>query len=277
MEIDSRSNMVGLQKYFDGILTELSQQKIVAREFGDFAGFLPSYDGGLELTKEDLEYLSEVFERYQIGSQPRVKRGVVRRGIDAPIYLYEARGVFDHASETYRYAQVVVQIAVIMARIDGVISAEEVDGVTKLVSRLNFLNNREKIALTAHARFLMHTSIGVGGGEQTRSHLKIGINREYIVEKIKKMSPTAQEKFRQVAIEIAVADEVLDSHEVSFLQDIYRAIGMSARGVKSDLEKYAKVNHIDLKAGSDKAAEFDENSLEEIGHLLNDLIIDFED
>ena len=277
MLIESGEKDSNLHDFFGHILSDLGHQSVVRREFGEFAKFIPGYDGGFELNRDDLEYLSRKFECYQITSQPRVKKGFIKRGIDASIYLYRDQGAFDHNSENYRYALAMLQVAVIMARVDGVVSEEEITGVTTLLNQLKFLGERERIALHAHAHFLMQTSIGVGGGEQIRSYLKAGINKDRVIEKIRGMSHSGQKKFLEAAKEIAIADGVLDKHEVQFLQEIYRALDMPARSARTDLEKYASERYVNLKFSIDEPMAHDLNAIDEIDDVLGKLLIDFDD
>ncbi|MBT4520767.1 MAG: tellurite resistance TerB family protein [Halieaceae bacterium] len=277
MERTSSVAEAKLHVFFDQILSELDEHNVVRREFGDFANYIPGYDGGMELSRDDLEYLSEQFEHYKITSQPRVKRGFIKEGIDAPIYLYKDLGSFDHKSEDYRYAQVILQVAVVMARIDGDVSEDEIKGVMSLLNQLDFLGDREKVALQADAHFLLQTSIGVGGGEETRSYLKSGINKDHVIHKVKAMKNPARRKFVDAAKEIAIADGVLGIQEVEFLQDLYKALRMSTKPARGDIEEFAKEKHVELRDGFDEPEEPSVSAVEEVSDALGELLTDFEE
>lgn len=257
------------------VVSQLESQNILEMSLSDLVEFIPSYSAGTELDATDLKFLADSFLEFGLSSQPHVKGGYIARGVGTPIYLFRDRGEFDHRAENYRYGLRLVQVAVIFARIDGEIVEQEILHIEKIIQNLKFLSEREKTELTATALYFLNTSTGIGGSEQARDYLKVGLSKNLAIRRIKNLSSAGRVSLIEMIKEVITADGLLRKPEIGFLQDIYKEFGLSARSVKPDLEKYAKDNYISLSQQVQQPLE--PAMLEEVDDVLADLISDFDD
>lgn len=273
---ENQSTKAGLlEKQITGIRLKLDSNDLIEMSLSDFVAHIPGYSGECDLTPSDLKILAEAFGRKGIISQPRIHGSYVSRGIGSPVILFLDKGKFDHKAENYRYGLLLIQVAVIFARIDGNVDDREILQIRRLVSSLDFLSNREKIELAATALYFLSASTGVGGSEQVRDYLKVGLSKKLAVSRMASLSGTAKLTLIEVAKGVITADGMLQQFEIDFLQDIYKEFGMSARSVRPQLEKYAAKNHIMLPSRNSK--NFEPDILDEMDDVLGDLISDFDE
>jgi hypothetical protein len=263
-----------LENLVADIRLKLSSQDLVEMCLSDFIEYIPEYSGGSELEPSGLKVLAEALGQSGIMSQPRMHGGYITRGIGSPVILFLDKGEFDHKAANYRYGLLLVQVAVIFARIDGYVHEKEILQIRRLVSNLDFLSSREKIELASTALYFLRVSTGVGGSEQVRVYLKAGLSKELALSRMESLSEPAKLNLIKMAIGVVTADGVLQEYEIAFLQDIYKKFGMSARSVRPQLEKYATENYIQLI--SDFSTELDPEILDEMDDVLGDLISDFD-
>jgi hypothetical protein len=268
-------NKKSLQEVLGGIIGQLETQEIVEMSFVDFIEFIPTYSGGPELDTTDLQILAEAFQENGLISQPHVKGGFVERGIGSPIYIYMDQGVIDHDSGNYRYARLLVQTAVIVARLDRVIADEELTHIVRIISDLDFLSSKERIQLLAMASYFLKVSSAVGGGEQARAYLRVGLSKDLALQRMESLSSPARSALIEIMKDVVTSDGIIQKAEVGFLQDVYRSFGLPARSVKPDLEAYAQKHHIRLSREELRVVEVE--ILDEIDDVLGGLISDFDD
>lgn len=264
-----------LQEFLDGIVYRLETEEIVEFEFSDFTTFMPSYAGQSEIDTDDLELLATAFRMNGLTSQPHVKKGFLLRGIGGPILLYKEQGGIDYDSGNYRYARLLVQVAVIIARIDGVIAQEEAERIVRIIKNLDFLSSRERIQLTAIARYFLKVSTGVEGSEQARDYLKVGLSKNLAFQKMETLSASARKTLIDILKDVITSDGIIQESEIGFLQDVYRLFDMPARSVRPELERYAQENHISLR--DEEQHEMNTGAFGEVDDLLAGLIADFDD
>ena len=264
----------GLSAYLNQVGEQLKTDDLVKLSFEDLAAHIPYYNGEYELDKESISYLSSHFEKHFLDSEPRIRKGYVKHLIDSPIFIYKCDGSFDHHSNSYRHGFLMVRVAVVMSIIDGIIDSQELTQIRRMIWNMEFLSLTAKISLFAKANYFM-----AEGGEldaQEKDYKRMAISRSKLIERIPSLSEPTAKAFLKVAKDVAIADGFLDREELTFLQDIYRALGLSARGTKSDLKKYAETKHIDIEDLSSNKL-IPEAELDEFDNVLGDLLFDYDD
>lgn len=263
-----------LSIYLNQIQEKLEVDELVKLSFGDLATHIPIYNGEYVLDKESIAYLSSHFEKHFLDSEPRIRKGYIKHEIGSPIFLYKCDGSFEHDSNSYRHAFLMVRVAVIMSIIDGVIDNQELLQIRRMIWAMDYLPVTAKISLYAKANYFMTETSDLDS--QEREYKRMVVNRSKIVERIPDLSEATAKSLLKVAKDIAVADGFLDREELTFLQDIYRALGLSARGTKSDLIKHATNKHITIEDLSTNKF-IPEVELDDFDNVLGDLLFDYDD
>jgi tellurite resistance protein len=230
--------------------------------------------GGSELDQNDLAFLNECFQEYGLASYPKLVAAYARRGVDTPVLIYKNCSSSGPKSNNYHYGVLIVQVAAIFARIDGVIEEDEVQHIRRVVKSLDFLPEFERIELTARAYYYILGSPEMAGSPHLRDYLRTSLDRTLILKRLEKLTRGAQERIVEIAKGVITSDSVIRRCEVELLQDIYRLLGISARSAKSDLEAFAKGHHILIFDNSPSVAKNDSIELEDV---LSDLLFDYED
>tara|TARA_R110002094_G_scaffold42357_8_gene54658 strand:+ start:988 stop:1794 length:807 start_codon:yes stop_codon:yes gene_type:complete len=246
--------------FFDALNGQLRTIGLRLMCFGDFVELLPSYEGGVRLCKEGQEELAAFFETHLLASIPQVHRGTVVRTLSSPIVVFQDSGLIDKSSESFRYASMVTKAAAVMAKSDSVVSEEESSRVLERVEGLPYLTADQKLYLKALSLYLLSS--------ETR--------RDLLVKKVSDASPALRNTIVEVAMDIAIADGVLEEAEVGFLQDLYRAFDMDVRSARKDLEKYAREHYIVLEKRREATANLSENTIDEFDDVLGDLLTEFD-
>lgn len=265
-----------LNDYLEGVFGELDSKPIVEKIFSELALKLPTYTSDGVLHHDDIEYLANAIDNMGLRTEPKLSHGYIERGIDAPIIFYLNKGDVNFDSMFYKYARLVVQVAVIMARADREVDSEEILSIETLIFKQKGVTNQEKMFLLAKAKYLL--SIDGAYDEQYRDYVKIALSKQSTIKKIEELSDNAKLSLLEVAKEVAVADGYLDIKELKFIQEIYRLLGVHARKAKKDIEEFAKSRYITLESVTDKMAfSFDEETIDEIDDVIGDLLSDFDE
>jgi hypothetical protein len=209
-------------------------------------------------------------------THPRIRDGFINLGLESPLLLFSAHGDFDHKSENYRYGLLLVQVAVIFARIDGHIADLEISQIERMLVGLSFLSKREKTELTAQAHYYLSISASVGGSEQVRKHIRVCLSKDFALKRMSLLSDAAKSTLIEVAKSVVTADGIIQKNEVEFLQDMYREFGKSARSVRPELERFANEHYIPIH-NENIRDNIETEILEEIDDLLGGLISEFDE
>jgi len=270
-EVENRT----LRHVIEELVCGLSEADILQVKLGDFVEYVPMYAGGAELIPESIQYIASALVESGVSSEPRIRKGILSRSIDSPIFIYKSGSDdIDHHASGYRHGLLVVRVAAIMARADGSSSDEEIGKIEKLVWDMNYLSSLEKRALFAKANHFLSLEYESGG--RAREFIMLALNRKALLDKIPEMSVSTSASLLKVAKDIAIADGYLDRGELKLLQEMYRALGLSARGTKRDLEAYAKEQYVSLISQT-SVDVIPEVELDEIDNILGDLFIDFDE
>lgn len=264
----------GIDGYLEMIQSKIEKEDVIELSFEDFTDYIPYYDGEFEVNKESISYLAKKLTEHYLDSEPRIRKGFVKRAIDTPILLYKGDGSLNCKSSIYRNGLLMVRIAVIMAKVDGQTADEEIKAIKKLIWDMGVLSLMEKRALYAKAIYLL--SSGQKYDEHARDYVRAALDRETLIEKIPELSSGVANRILEISKEVAVADGFLERSELRFLQDIYSALGLSPRSAKPDLEKYAAEKYMDIKS-RDTRDIIPEKDLDEMDDILGDLLLDFDE
>lgn len=274
MQLKDNSGYRSLADLLSSIDSRLQSERIVFSLFGDFAYFLPTNDGYCELEPRDVAFLGEFLSDLNIASFPRLTAGYSKRGVETPLILFRYGGDVDHKAPNYRHGLLIVQISVMFARIDGVIAAQEIDQIDRIIRNLDFLTEIEITELIARAYYYLYASTEMDGSPQVRDHIKVGLSREFALSRIALLSDPAKAQLVAIALSVVTSDQMVRPCEVELLQDIYRVFGWSVRAVRGDIEKFAEANYIQL---GPSVIGVEMNVVDEIDDVLGEMIHDFED
>ena len=276
MDIVGVDTSDSLEDYIGAVSVELNTQKVVLKLFSDLSSKIPIYTGRDFLQKEELCFLAEKIEAANLCTMPKISQGNIERGIDSPLLFYPNLGEVNFDSQFYKYARLVVQISVVMARADNQVDISEAEEVERLIWRQKGIGEKERLFLLAKAKYFL--AIEGAYDERYRDYVKIALSQKTTIKKMEELSDSAKRSLLEVAKEIAVADGYLDQKELNFIKDIYRIMGLSVRSAKKDVEDYAKARYINLDTASNKTIDLFENDIfEELDDVLGDLLSDFED
>lgn len=267
-------NLTELEEVLVGLAEQLESNEVIKLYFEDFAKLIPSYRGDFELDSEAIRYLSEHFQKFSIESEPRVRRGIFKRQISSPIYIYKSLEEIDHLSLSYKHGLLVVRMAALMALVDRNVEESEVHTIRAMIWEMQFLSSCEKRALYAKAKYIIDA--GNELGSHGIKHKKLLLNRNAIIERLSQLSISASTVILDVAKEVAIADNKLEQSETNLLRELYRALGMNVRSVNKDLQEYAKSKNVVIK-NQTKNGLITESQIEEIEDVLGELLLDFED
>jgi len=262
-----------LDEFARNICVELKRTKLVKLSASDFSKFIPMHDGGAEFEGTELYILEELLTEYSLETVPRIRGRLTSLELDAPLIIFSAHGNFDPKAKNYRYGLLLVQVAVIFARIDGHIAPSEVSQIERNIAGLLFLSERETVELTAQANYFLEVSGSAGGSQQQRDYVRLSLSRDFALSRMSSLSDAAKSTLIEVAMSVITSDLISRECEIQFLQDIYREFDKNARSVRLDLENYTKQHHISMKNENLKNT-VEIGVLEDIEDLLSGLLSD---
>ncbi|RLQ20253.1 hypothetical protein DWB85_18600 [Seongchinamella sediminis] len=246
--------------FFQKLSRELSANEVKLMCFGDFSGYLASYDGDVELSKESVRELANLLAQYNIASIPHIRSGANRQLLSNPLVVLEDSKSLNRTGVDFRNALLITKVAALMAKSDSVVSEGESARVLARVDTLRHITEEEKVYLKAQSLYLLSTP--------TR--------RDLVLHKLAESSPTLKALVLDVAKDVAIADGVVEEAELDFLQDLYRVFDMSARSARYDIEEYAREHYVVLDKKQRIAPIIEEETVCEFEDVLEDLLSDFE-
>ena len=260
--------------YIEQIKFRLQTEDYLKLSFGEFIDYLPVLQSGNELEQEAIIYLAEIFHQNGLSSEPRIGHGLIKRTLDSPLYIYSNPGSLDIHSVSYRQGVLMLRMAVLMSKVDGAVDDTEALVTLNFVRKMNYLTKIEKGALLAKANYFLDS--GQKYDEPSREYIRLALNKENLIFKLPEMSKTASSIVLKIAKDIAIADGHIGRSELILLQDMYKALNMSARSVKSDLEKYAQKNYMEIKFWN-KDNLIQDKEFDEIDDVLGSILDDFDE
>lgn len=265
-----------LDEYLTEIVNLLSSEVVIDRSFEDVTKLIPSYEDDSVLHQNDIVYLAKKIEIHKLRTEPKLSYGLIERAADGPLIFYKDQGEINFNSNFYKFARLVTQVAVIMARADKFIADEELNIIKNIIWKLEGISNRERVFLLAKAKYLL--IIDTAYDESYRDYIRIALSKENTIKKMELLSNVAKKELLEIAKDIAIADGFLHQSELAFIKEIYRVMGLSVRSAQRDVEDHAKLKFINLKHQGQQISDlFEDEVYEEIEDVLGDLLSDFED
>ncbi len=266
-----------ISKLIKEILVTLEEEKYIELSFEDFAQYVPSYFGEEVISKDIIKTISKLLKYNSLDSEPRIRQGFINHKAFSPIFIYKKIGSIDTSSDNYKHGLLMVRIAVIMTKADGSIDDHERKSIEKLIWNMGFLSETERVSLYVKASYFMATDRIYD--KQARQHIKIILNQSGFIEKLEELNTSSQNTLLKVAKDIAIADGFLEKGELTLLQDMYRVMGLSARSAKTDLERHAAKEYIDLKSKTsfNNIEAISDTEFEDFDDVLGDLLMEFDD
>jgi len=275
MKNDNKLNEAALDEYLDEVVILLRSEIVVTRSFENVARLITSFEADSALHQNDIQFLSKKLQAHKLRTEPKLSVGFIERAIDAPLLFYKDEGEINFNSNFYKFARMVTQVAVIMARADNVIAEEELDAIEMLLWKVKGITNRERTFLLAKAKYLL--IIDNAYDEQYRDYIRIALSKENTIQKMNLLSLAAKKELLEVAKDIAIADSFLHQSELAFIKELYRVMGLPVRSAKKDIEEHAKNKFINLEHESQQVSDmFEDEVFDEIEDLLGELLEDFE-
>ena len=255
-------------------ILQLDIDDVVQLSLADLMYLVPETEMNYEVDEASMRAISDILKRSGLDSEPRIRNGIIKRALDSKIFLYKSDRSVLVDSSSYRNALAMVRMAVLMAKVDGKSTNEELETIRSLISNMSYLTAFQQRSLVARAMYLLDPAQKYD--VRARDFVRAALNRQKIVELVENASDAAASLMIDMAKSIAIADGFIERSELKLLQDMYRARGLSARSTKTDLEKYAREEYVDLKT-REEPAQVQADELEEVGDILGDLLLDFDD
>ncbi len=122
-------------------------------------------------------------------------------------------------SEALDTHRLLMRLAVVVARADDVVAAEEREVIERQIETASGLTIGDKARLAGFVHWLLVEDRGTAG----------------LKKKLKSLRPAAAERVAQFGVVVAGADGVIDPGEVKALRKMYRMLGIDEQRVYSDL------------------------------------------
>lgn len=176
---------------------------------------------GAPLSKDRIRDLAKMLESQHIGIEPNVLEGARLPTDTDPVVLFEMLPEQSHHadSDAFQTALLTLQLASTMAQADGQFSDAEVAHLTREIESWSHLSPGSCKRLHAHLQLLAAAPI-------TLASLK------------KKLDPLGQSAKEAVAASMATlaqVDGLVSPEEMRFLEKVYKALGVDAKRVFTDV------------------------------------------
>lgn len=169
----------------------------------------------------DLTLLSTGLQSLGFGMEPDPRFGGKMAGITTPVLLFRARdgANVDPARPAYVAARMLVEIAAVAATIDAENVVAGLGHVQSEITNLADLTGDERLRLLAYLASFRRT----------------GPNPKLALQKLAALPANQRERIARVALGALVADRRVGADEVAFAERLYRALGLPANQLYSDL------------------------------------------
>lgn len=177
-------------------------------------------DRGGELTKREAVFLAGFLGHIGIGIEPDVRFGARTPKGHSPVVLFRLpQGAGAGESAEYAAALALVHLAALVAAADGNVSDVEQRQLASHAENVLGLDDAEKARLKAHFALLSADSLGMGG----------------LDKKIAAIGDDNKEQLGDLLVDIAAADGVISTGEISVLERIFGSLGLGSEQVYSRL------------------------------------------
>ena len=263
-----------LEEFAKNIRLKLEEEDLVELVFDDLSNYLSSTFGSEFINSESLIYIADVFRKTGLDSEPKIRSGKIERRRHSPIFIYKSDRYQSVQTAEYKYAVLMLRMAVIMTIADGITGGAERDKLKSLIWGMEFISLSEKKSLFAKANYLLSAELYLE--PKVREYMRLFLSPSLLIEKVGTMSPTSVAAILDIAMEIAISDGYLEERELSFMKNIYRELDLPVRRAKTDLENFANNRYVNLK--SQKEIDISpESELYDVEDVLGDLFLDFDE
>lgn len=207
-----------------------------------FSELLEMLEATSTLSRDKTTGLARALHSINIGFEPDVLSGAKTPKPDEPVVLFsiEPERTTVRPSAEYQAAQLTIQLAAAVATSDGEFEAAELVHLGKQVQSWSHLSPNHQRRLLAHLRLLS----------------KVPVSLTSLKSKLSTLAPTARTTIAAFMAAVAQADGVVTPQEVKILEKVYKALGVDAKQVFSDVHAIASgsdataaTNKTDLSAG----------------------------
>lgn len=201
------------------LLSEKTQEGPVTLQLSELLAVL---DGSPEgFNKDRIRTLVKALVSAKVGVEPDVLAGAKVPAADDPVVLFELQpGIPDTSpSSAYQAAALTLQLASAVAQADGSFSAREEAHLASEVDQWSHLTESHRARLRAHLRWLTASPMTLAG----------------LKKKLEPLELQAREAIATFMATLAQADGVVSPAEVKFLEKVYKALGVDAKRVFSDV------------------------------------------
>lgn len=211
---------------------------LINKKLYDFFEYLPDIydDSGQFVCKEGIRAISELLDKFNLLSVPRMHLGYVSRRLDSTIIIFSKNDDVNYSSNYFKYGSLVVRVLVILAKSDGNVDSVEKEKISSLIQGFSFVNGTEINALKAKAICLI----------EEISLFKTDYY-EYYINKIVDLGVKSQQVIIDLIKDVIVCDGYIDNSEIKFLRELYNALDIPTDNLRNDLTHYANTKKIKLR------------------------------
>lgn len=186
---------------------------------------LNALGGEITLTRNKIQALARAMESENIGFEPDVLAGArtPKAGNKVVLFALSAGEAHSRTTPAYQAALLTLELASAVAAADGEFSAKEINHLREQIQGWSHLTPNHQRRLMAHLRLLTVEPM-------TLAALK---------KKLQPLSQAEKETIGAFMATVAQADGSVSPDEVKLLEKLYKALGIEAKKVFSDLHAVA--------------------------------------
>lgn len=251
-ELDAYSRHLGRDRRGEGSLPALSllpQEILVGHQGAEFAAFRNWTDGllrekdsavlraqdiiakyactvapGEKLARKDMDGLTLLLAKCDLGVEPDPRFGGVRIGPEDPVVLFRtSHSASDSPSADYLVAQLAVHLFWLVASSDGTISRGEHDRLAHFLKGQSRLAGDEQARIRAHIRWIANARPGTSG----------------LKKRIQALSAEQKHHLGQFLVSVALAEGGASPDEVKALSRIYDLLELDENQLHRDIHSQA--------------------------------------
>lgn len=176
---------------------------------------------GAPLSKDRIRDLAKMLESHHIGIEPNVLEGARLPTDTDPVVLFEMLPEQSHHadSDAFQVALLTLQLASTMAQSDGKFSDAEVAHLSQEIDTWSHLSPGSRKRLHAHLQLLTAAPITLAS----------------IKKKLEPLGQGAKEAVAASMATLAQVDGSVSPEEMRFLEKVYKALGVDAKRVFTDV------------------------------------------
>ncbi len=176
-------------------------------------------------SKDKTLALARALESRKIGMEPDVLGGARHPKPTDPVVLYQTppADAASHAVPAYQAAQLTLQLASAVAAADGEMCNQELDHLQEEIQSWGHFTPYLKARLVAHVHLLKAAPVSLTG----------------LKKKLEPLAASVKETIAAFMATVAQSDGTVSPAEVKMLEKIYKALGVDAKKVFSDIHAVA--------------------------------------